>query len=87
MFLIEAGFTMRRGAACDFGDTAVEDAFFVTKEALTRVQPDVRLDEAGRRWWRHPTRTRAPLSLPPNAAEGRSALSPYVSKRPRGIAG
>ena len=28
-------------------DSAMEAAFFVTEDALKRVQPDVRLDEAG----------------------------------------
>jgi hypothetical protein len=43
----------------------------------------VRPDEAGRRWWARQRPLGAPLLLPPNAVEGRSALSPYVSKRPR----
>ena len=40
---------MPRGVWCGFGDTdsATDAAFFVTEEALQRVQPGMRLDEAG----------------------------------------
>jgi uncharacterized protein DUF1488 len=40
---------IRRGEPCGFGGmtTAMEASFFVTEDALKRVQPDMRPDEAG----------------------------------------
>ena len=39
---------MPRAALCGFeGDSAIEAAFFINQDALTRIQPDVRLDESG----------------------------------------
>jgi len=40
---------MPRGVWCGFGDTdsATDAAFFVTEDALQRVEPGMRLDDAG----------------------------------------